>query len=277
MLFTDFWKKTQAASAKASAGARLAVASQLEYRFNLFVDAVMQPTITACVEMIVWFAIVANFAAGQLGGFSAEYYLAYALWGAFFARNNSNWMYEFRMINEIESGSVNNLLTRPVGFFEFYLSQFMGYKLLVGIPSLLVPLIVGLAMSLPVDLTKLPLSLILSFYYLFFVYVFSFCVVSCAFFFNRVGNFSIAKNVAFWLFTGELFPLDLVPDPYKEIMISLPFANAVYIPIGYMTGRVGIETILKGFMSVTLSSVVVGLLAAYLWNRGRKVYSGTGA
>lgn len=255
----------------------MAVASQLEYRFNFFVDAFLQPTITAAVEMLVWFAIVAAFTQGQLGGFSAEYYLAYALWGAFFARNTANWMYEFRMIDEIESGSVNNLLTRPVGFFGFYLSQFMGYKALAGLPSLLVPLGIGLFMNLPVDLAKLPMALLLSTYYLFFVYTFSFCIVSCAFFFNRVGNFSIAKNVAFWLFTGELFPLDLIPEPYRDWMISLPFANSVYIPIGYMTGRVDLSVVGRGFLSITISLVLIGALASLLWNRGRRVYSGTGA
>lgn len=262
---------------KILAGSRLAIASQLEYRFNFFVDAFMQPTITAGIEMLVWFGIVRSFSNESLAGFTPEAYLAYALFAAFFARNTANWMYEMRMINEIETGSVNNLLTRPVGFYEFYLGQFMGYKVLAGMPGLLIPAIVALAMNLPVDFARFPLAILLSFYYLFFVYTLSFCVVSCAFFFNRVGNFAMAKNIAFWLFTGELFPLDLIPSPYREWIISLPFANSVYIPVGYITGRLGTAQVLSGFMSVTISIVVCGLLAAFLWDRGRRVYSGTGA
>jgi ABC-2 type transport system permease protein len=95
----------------------MAVLSQLEYRFNLFTDAVIQPLLTGVIEVTLWSAILASTATGTLAGFPRSSYLAYALWAAFFARISTNWMYEFRMMEEIDSGTVNSVLSRPISFY----------------------------------------------------------------------------------------------------------------------------------------------------------------
>ena len=64
----------------------MAIVSQLEYRFNLFVDACLQPILLCISEVALWTAIFRGGGIESLNGFSKEYYLAYALWAAFFAR-----------------------------------------------------------------------------------------------------------------------------------------------------------------------------------------------
>ena len=131
----NFWQRNLAAF-------KLAWVQQLEYRLNLFVDAALQPTLTAVVEIGLWYVMVSSIGTGDsLGGFSRIYYLHYALWAAFFARISANWMYESRMVDEIQTGTINVLLTRPLSFYEFYLSQFMSYKILTSIASLGIPII----------------------------------------------------------------------------------------------------------------------------------------
>ena len=86
-----------------------------------------------------------------------------------------------------------------------------------------------------------------------------------------------AKNLLMWILMGELFPLDLLPEPYKTILISAPFANGTFIPVGYIIGRVEIQTVYNGFISVTIGLVILNLIGAYLWKRGIESYVGTGA
>ena len=212
-----------------------------------------------------------------LAGYSKESYLAYALWAAFFARISANWMYEFRMVDEIDTGSVNSVLARPISFYEYYLSQFMGYKLLTTVISMIVPLAITLVMTGPTIHSRLPLALAVQILYLVFVYTISFTIASFGFYLNRVHSFTVAKNIALWMLTGELFPLDLVPEPYRTWVISLPFANAVYIPVGYLTGRFGIEIVLNGVISILVSLAVLTVFSRFLWINGRRRYSGTGA
>lgn len=257
--------------------AKLAIVSNLEYRLNYFVDAVLQPTITTGIEMLLWFAVFAGAATAEIAGFGREYYLSYALWGAFFARICTSWMYEYRMIQEIDTGTINSLLTRPMSYYEYYFSQLMGYKFITTLVSMLVPLMVVLIFDLPTHFKRLPLAFALEFYYLILVHSISFVVASSAFYLNKVYAFTGAKNLALWFFTGELFPLDLMPEPIRSTIIALPFSAGVYVPVGYITGRLDVSAVWQSFMSVTVAIVIVNLVGAVIWRKGLKVYAGTGA
>lgn len=255
----------------------LAIASNVEYRFNYLIDAVVQPSLTVLIEILLWTAIFRVAGTDLINGFGQNHYLAYALWGAFFARIASSWMYEFRMIDEIESGSINGLLVRPVTFYEYYLSQLLGYKFVTTIVSFLVPLSASLVLDWPIQLSRLPLAVALVFYFLILVHSISFVVSCFAFHFNRVHSLTVAKNLALWLFTGELFPLDLIPDPFRQWVMALPFSSAVYLPVGFLTGRVDPSQMLGGFVSVSFALVVVNALGYALWKNGLRSYVGTGA
>ncbi len=255
----------------------MAIVSQLEYRFNLFVDACLQPILLCISEVALWTAIFRGGSIESLNGFSKEYYLAYALWAAFFARIAANWMYEMRMIDEIDSGSVNSILVRPISFYEYYLGQFMGYKLLTSILSLCVPVLVCLFINSSTHLLRLPLAFALSMYYLILAHTLSSIISSFAFFFNRIHALTVTKNFILWFLVGELFPLDLLPIKVRAFVIALPFSSGVYLPVGYLTGRIPLKMIWQGFLSVSLG-IAISLLAFHLiWNMGRKKYSGTGA
>lgn len=257
--------------------AKLAIVSNLEYRLNYFVDAILQPTLTTCIEMLLWYAVFKTAATTEIAGFSKEYYLAYALWGAFFARICTSWMYEYRMIQEIDSGSINSLLTRPMTFYEYYFSQLMGYKVITTACSMMVPLLAVLIFDLPTQFSRLPLAFALEFYYLILVHSISFVIASCAFYLNKVYAFTGAKNLALWLFTGELFPLDLMPEPMKTIVIALPFSAGVYVPVGYLTGRLGVESVMNSFVSISIALVLINALGLWMWRKGVNIYAGTGA
>lgn len=255
----------------------LAVTSNLEYRLNFLMDSVVQPVITSLVEMVLWMAIFKGAGATKIGGFGQDAYLAYALWATFIARITVNWMYEFRMIEEIDQGSINSVLTRPLTFYEYYLSQLLGYKAVTTMVSIIFPILILLIFNLPTQWERIPGALLLIFYYLIFVYGMSFCISCLAFFFNKVHSLTVTKNLALWLLTGELFPLDLMPPFWQKLFLSLPFSCGVYVPVGYITGRVGSDVLLQGFYTTTIGLAVVSILGWLLWRKGMKVYAGTGA
>lgn len=229
------------------------------------------------IELALWSAIFTAIGQPTLAGFTKDYYLSYALWAAFFARASANWMYEMRMIDEIDTGSINSVLARPISYYEYYLGQFFGYKILTTGFSFVIPIAIVSVIGGTTDLTRLPLAMALVLYYLVLVYTLSFALSSLGFFFNRVHSFTVAKNIALWMVTGELFPLDLVPDPYRTWLIAFPFSNAVFVPVGYLTGRLGVADVGRGFVSITIGLAIIAAAASILWNLGRRRYSGTGA
>lgn len=256
---------------------RLAALNQLEYRFNLLSDTLIQPMVVGLTEVTLWMAFFATTGRAELIGFSKEAYLAYAMWASFMARVSTSWMYEFMMIEDVESGSVNSVLVRPISFYEYYLGQFLGYKIFTMGLSLSAPLLLTWYFGLPVDLARLPLALLLVLNYLILVHTISFMIASLGFFFTRIHHLTVAKNITLWCLTGEFFPLDLTPDFIQRFLVNSPFAAGVFVPIGYMTGRHGLDAIGRSFVSVWIALLVLAPFAYWLWNAGRRRYSGTGA
>lgn len=270
MSFATFWRQNIGC-------AKLAIQQELEYRFNLLTDTIVQPIIVAIIEMTIWWALCETIGTETIGGYSRESYLTYALWSAFFARIYMNWHYEGKMLNEVYSGSINTILVRPVGFFRFYLWQYFGYKGLSGGISLLVPIAITAFLPSTTIMARLPLALLLLGYFLIMMHTIAFLVSAFGFFYNRVQSFAVAKNITLWMLSGELFPLDLAGEPLRTVLINLPFASGVYVPIGYLTGRVEIEQVYKAFGSVTIGIIVFGLVGRVVWRAGLRRYSGTGA
>lgn len=233
--------------------------------------------ISAGIEVTLWWAIFHGSGRAEIGGFTSDYYLMYALWAAFFSRITISWMYEYMMIDEIDSGRINAILTRPISFYEFYLGQFLGYKLLCAVISLAVPFTACLFLDTPTDLTRFPLAMLLVAYYLILVHTMSFAVSSMAFFYNRIHSLPAAKNIVLWVLSGELFPLDLVPEPFRSFLLKLPFAAGAYVPVGYITNRFGADLVWQSFVSLTLGIAAFGIFGGLLWRSGRRAYSGTGA
>jgi ABC-2 type transport system permease protein len=186
-------------------------------------------------------------------------------------------MYEWNMIDSVETGAVNAVLVRPISFYSFWLGQFLGYKLLTSSFSLAVPLLVCWAMKLPVQIERLPLALLLVLFYLIFVHTIAVIMASMAFFFNRVHHVTVAKNITLWMLGGEFFPLDILPESLREFIIALPFSSAVFRPVGYLTGRLSTEQLGEGFVSIAIGQIILGSVAFVLWRAGRRRYSGTGA
>lgn len=265
-----FWKKSLGL-------ARLAIITNMEYRVNFFADVFLQPVVTALIELTLWVSIFSVHGGGDIAGFGKDYYLSYAIWGAFVARITVNWMYEFRMLEEIETGKINSILVRPVSYYYYYLVQFLSYKGLTTAFSLLIPLSLMYFLKLPFQLDRFFLSLFLIGYFLILVHTMSFCVSCLGFYINRAHSFTVAKNLFFWILSGELFPLDMLPGFLKEVFLSLPFCSAVYIPVGFITGRFGYDVFFQGFISVTYGLIFFGALAYFLWASAIKKYSGTGA
>jgi len=232
---------------------------------------------TTGIEILLWFAVFKGASSSQILGFGRDNYLSYAMWAAFFARIATSWMYEFKMIEEIGSGTINSLLVRPMSFYEYYLSQLLGYKFITTLISMIIPIVAAFYFELPTLFSRLPLAILLCFYYLILVHSISFLVCCVAFHLTKISSFTVAKNLMLWILTGELFPLDLIPQPWQKLMLTLPFPSGVFLPVGYITGRVNFSQMIQGFFSVSISLLIVNTTGALLWKKGLRSYEGTGA
>lgn len=258
--------------------AKLGIVTNLEYRFNFIIDAFIQPILTVGIEVLLWLAIFKTVdASGLIGGFGRDSYLAYAVWAPFLGRIAISWMYESMMVEEVVTGSINTVLSRPLSFFEYYLSQTLGYKVITTMFSLTVPLAASVFFKLPIFYERLPMALLLVVYYIFLVHTMSFLVSTLGFYISRVRSFTLLKNLTLLLLGGELVPIDLMPEALAKALLILPFSSGVYVPLAYISGRGGSELLMQGYLNVTWALALGGVLSYILWTRGVREYTGTGA
>jgi ABC-2 type transport system permease protein len=186
-------------------------------------------------------------------------------------------MYESMMINDVTNGHINIVLSRPISFYEYYLSQLMGYKAITTLVSVSIPLFCSYIFNLPIHYDRLPLAFLLIFWYLILVHNLSFIVSSLGFFMTKVNSLTVAKNLTLMFLAGDFIPLDLLPTVVSKIILMLPFPSSVYVPASYITGRCEINLVYQGFISVSIGLVISGLICRVLWTQGLKEYTGTGA
>ncbi len=271
MSYTAFYKRNLAL-------AKLAIITNLEYRFNFILDAFIQPILIVGIEVLLWIAIFKTAGdAGLIGGFDRDSYLAYAVWAPFLGRIAISWMYEAMMVEEVASGSINAILTRPLSFFEYYLSQLLGYKIITTLFSVTVPIFISLYFKLPVQFERLLPAFLIVVYYLLLVHTMSFIVSTLGFFLTRIRSFTLLKNLSLMLLCGELVPIDLMPKPLADLLLSLPFSSGVYVPVAFITGRGDWDLLLRGFINITWGLIVAGIISYFLWKRGVREYTGIGA
>jgi ABC-2 type transport system permease protein len=256
---------------------RLGVQRELAYPLNFVVDSVVNPFIVCGVEMSMWYAIVASQQGQSLNGYSVGSYLIYFLWGSFFSRQLNTWSQEYAMGQEIYSGQVNASLTRPVSYIMLHFFQFLGQRFIRLFIALGIPIVLSMVITDHAFLMRLPMALIVGFLYLFFNFKLAQLFLCLAFYLHRVNSVVFSKNVTLWVLTGELFPLDLLPDAAYRIARILPFASGVFIPVGYLSGRIGDTELMEGMIGLVAGIVGVTCAAEFAWARAVRHYSGLGA
>jgi ABC-2 type transport system permease protein len=228
------------------------------------------------VEAAFWSGLIKASGSNQLGGFPVSYYLGYFLY-SILQLGSINWRFERAMISEINNGAVNALLLRPGSFYEYHLGQLLGQKLVTALAMIPVMLFIAWMWNLPFHVDRLPLVLLMGFTYVIILFSLHFAVASMAFFYDNVYSLNTSKNMIIWILTGELMPLDLLPSPLREWIIALPFSSGIYLPASFLSGRIELDIFMRGFLSLAIGGLFFGLLSAFIWKKGLRRYSGTGA
>lgn len=241
------------------------------------VDAIVQPSLTTSIELALWFGILTAAGVQTLNGYSRASYLTYVLWATFVSRVTSNWMYEYRMSTDVETGEINAILVRPMSYYEHYLFQFLGYKAASCLVSFTIPVVICFLFPTTILWARLPAALALIALYLVFAHTLSFFVATLSFFMTRAQSITTIKNMILWVLTGEMFPLDLIPEPLKSAVLHLPFACGVYVPVGLLSGRIGWPAFWSACQSLVVGIAIVGGIAAFFWRRGLRAYTGVAA
>lgn len=175
-----------------------------------------------------------------------------------------------QLSDDIESGSIDYFLLKPLNY-----------------PSILLSIHLGFVMARYIILSPM---ILLIFYMngvqnlfdkLFLLFIFSvFCgilngliniLLSCfTFFYKDSYGFIVLKETLFWALSGALIPLNVLPSYIQTINKFLPFGYIVFYPVNAVIHQQ--EKIALLFLIILLWIIILFFLANYIWSLGIKKY-----
>jgi ABC-2 type transport system permease protein len=107
-------------------------------------------------------------------------------------------------------------------------------------------------------------------------YFFELCLGMVGFWFLEISSFMYVINTVNFFISGQMFPLDLLPDWLSVPLKLLPFKYLAYFPAAVLVGKVQGAEIWQGLLAALAWAVAFVVLARILYRMGLRRYSAFG-
>lgn len=181
---------------------------------------------------------------------------------------------------EIYEGALTRYLIYPVSYFRFKLTTCAAYTVVFITQFCIVMMIFALAFGIPEPFHIAPagvlqaLAIVICAAYLHFVLVST--IELAAFWADNVWSLIVMMRFATGLLGGAMIPLSLFPEWAQDGLSLMPFAYFISFPLRCFLGQESAVSWFNGMTVVVLWSLMLTLVYAYVWHRGRHRYTGVG-
>ena len=264
---------------------RIALEERLVYRGDFALGTLMRflPIIT---QIFLWWAVFESIGDGttkaaSVSGYSYENMVAYYLLTMVSRAFSSMPGLASGIARQIRDGEVKKFLIQPIDMVGFLLLSRVAHKLayysVAILPFAMVFFVCrGFFASgwpEPGALAAFCISLVLGFLLGFFLEV---CIGLIGFWFLEVSSLLFVYMLFSFFLSGHMFPLDMLPSPWNELVDLMPLKYLAYFPAAVFLGKVNPDNLWSQIGLETAWLVFFMLLSRFLWNRGVRRYSGYG-
>jgi ABC-2 type transport system permease protein len=253
----------------------------MTYRADFFLSTVLRflPMLTT---ILLWHAIYVG--AGDHSSLSAQFSLhqmiSYLLLVHISRMFSSMPGLAHGIARDIRDGSLKKYLLQPIELIPYLLAYRIAHKIAYIVMSALpYALLFFLCRDyLPGwpdwgTLAGYALALLLGFLIGFF---FEASIGMIGFWFLEVTSVLYVINTLTFFVSGHMFPLDLLPAPWGDVLKALPFSYLAYFPAAVFVGKIRGDALLQGLAIEAAWAVGLIVLAKILYRRGLRFYSAYG-
>lgn len=264
---------------------KTALAERLAYRGDFAIGTLMRflPIVT---QIFLWWAIFQsldpnNPNQAQLSGYSfrdmVAYYLLTMLGRAFSSMPGLS----SSIATKIRDGEIKRFLVQPIDLLTFLFWSRVAHKLAYYAIALLPFALVFFlcrdffdrGMPDGISLACFVASLILSFILGFYLEA---CIGLIAFWMLEVSSLLFVYMLLQFFLSGHMFPLDLLPDPFRQLVGYLPIKYLAYFPAAVYLGKIRGEALAFDMAMLVGWTAFFYFLSRWVFARGVKRYSGFG-
>lgn len=263
---------------------RIALEERLAYRGDFALGTLMRflPVIT---QIFLWWAIFdavqGGAASGQMAGYTFPNMIAYYLLSMLGRAFSSMPGLASSVAKQIREGEIKKYLIQPIDMIGFLFlaraAHKVAYYTIATIPFALVFFLCRGYFTGGWPEPSVLLAFVLSLAMAFILgFLLDLCIGLIGFWFLEVSSLLFVYMLLNFFLSGHMFPLDLLPSPWSQIVQFLPFKYLAYFPAAVFLGKVPADQ-LWFEMAIQVAWVIALLaLARALYARGLKRYSGYG-
>jgi len=268
---------------------RIALEERLVYRGDFALGTLMRflPIIT---QIFLWSAVFEAIGSNgttstanpqQLAGYSFHEMVAYYLLSMLARAFSSMPGLASSVARQIREGEIKKYIVQPVDLVGFLLLSRIAHKIayytVATLPFAIVFFLcrgyfTGGWPSGP-HLIAFLISLVLAFMLGYFM---DMCIGLIGFWFLEVSSLLFVYMLMNFFLSGHMFPLDLLPDPWRQLVDFLPLKYLAYFPAAIFLEKIPADQLV---WQIALEFLWLGffvMLARWMFAKGLKRYSGYG-
>ena len=258
---------------------RASLVERMTYRGDFLIGTMLRflPMITT---ILLWQAIFKGSGQSSMSGFSFDETIAYLLLVNISRMFSSMPGLAGGIARDIREGTLKKYLIQPIDLIAYLMSYRMAHKVAYIVTSalpygILFFLCRGYFHSFP-DATTLVaygVSLILAFCVGFF---FEVCVGMVGFWFLEITSVLYIVMTMNFFISGQMLPIDFLPQPWATILKALPFQYMAYFPAVVFLGKIKGAALIWGLLGELAWAVFFLVLARGLYRLGLRRYGAYG-
>ena len=244
------------------------------YRLNFFLQIIGPALVFFFVKYNLWSSIYAGDEALVIKGFNFDQMITYHVWSfvvALVAQGHGSW----NLSEDIRMGRISSYLIYPFNFWEFHTASFLSFQ---ALQVLIANITLGLIIVFGIIETPTMWHLFNGFAFTFFVSIFWFTVQYLtgilAFWLEETWILRVILSIITTFLSGAIIPLDLYPTWLVDILNMTPFPYLTYYPVKTFMGEG--SHLLKGYIIISIWTVVIFQACRIIWRRGIKLYTAAG-
>lgn len=258
---------------------RVSLAERMTYRADFLLGTFLRmlPMVTT---ILLWQAIYQGSGKTELAGFKYREMIAYLLLVHISRMFSSMPGLASGIAREIREGTLKKYLIQPLDLLGYLISYRAAHKMTYIVTAALPYGIIFFICRgffdgfppAPIMLAYL-VSLILSFLIGFY---FEAAVGMVAFWIMEVTSVLYIVITLNYFISGQMLPIDLLPEPWAGLLKLMPFQYMAYFPAVVFMGKVQGEDLAWGLGLEAFWAIFFALLARYLYRRGLRHYGAYG-
>ncbi len=254
------------------------IQTAITYRFSFFIGAFTM-IIPFIIKNYIWDSAITYSDNSTISGYTVNSIIIYNALAMIFG-NLIRTNVQYEVAYEIKDGGLNRYLVQPINHMKYWLSKFIGKKCIDMLNTLVFGIILFIYLSdvviSTINYDKTIITSIVLILGLVLNFLLYYIISLSAFWFLEVSSFFTAINFVIMFLSGEIIPLDVLPNSINRILEILPFAYSVYFPIEILLNRVDTNEVIFKIVIQLLWIVILLLVAKGLWFIGIKRYEAIG-